>query len=178
MKRSTRPASAQSQWRLWGVLVACGALVAAAAGCVSDEPERRAIRSQPTDIAPDTLWLGAKPFADSDSNGYLDTVDLTVYLFSDQYPEASLYVPGAFEFALVTKDAKELARWAFDSAAAREHAKRLAPGPCYLFSLSLLEKGSDEFDPQTANLTAAFIPQAGKPVKAHETGMRVGKVGR
>jgi hypothetical protein len=144
------------------------------AGCVSDEP-RHSMPRQPTDVQPTRMGVWATLPEDTDANGFLDTVDVTVYISSDRYP-APIAVPGTFEFKLMGKENKELARWDIPQDKARASARKMPAGPAYFFRLSVLDAGSDKFDPQAVDLTAEFKPVTGAPVRAPLTALRFGRI--
>src|SRR5262245_44655715 len=109
-------------------------------GCVSDEPQKK-LGPQPANVQPSRLGVWATLPEDTDANGYLDTVDVTVYVSSDSYA-APIAVPGSFEFKLIGKSGKELAKWDIPEAKAAQAMRRMAVGPAYLFRLSVLDVGS------------------------------------
>jgi hypothetical protein len=145
------------------------------AGCVSDEPGRRPLPAQPASIQPTAVGVWATPPRDSDSNGFLDSVDITVYVSSDQFP-APVHVPGRFTFRLIGSDKSELAKWEYDEPATTAAMRRNAVGPGYFFRLNVKDVAKDEFEAQSTDLAAEFTPRAGSPVSAPQTGLRFGRV--
>ena len=161
-------------------LPAMVSLTAAAAlwslpGCVSDEPQRKPMAAPPANVKATKLGVWATLPEDSDSNGYLDTVDLTVYVSSDTYA-APIAIPGSFEFHLVGKGGKDLAKWEIPEKTAVAALRRMPAGPAYVFRLNILDVGKDEFEAQAVDLSAEFIPNSGPPVRAPMTGLRFGKI--
>jgi hypothetical protein len=155
-------------------LIATILLAASLAACV-EEPRGHKIAAQPKDIQPTRLGVWATLPEDTDGNGYLDTVDVTVYLSSDSYA-APIAVPGEFEFHLVGKGGKEFAKWIIPEEKAIKCARRMPAGPAYFFRLSMLEVGTDQVDAHDASLTAEFRPKSGNPVRAPKTALPFGKV--
>lgn len=153
------------------IMVGAAALLA---GCVSDEPHKR-LAPQPANVQPSRLGVWATLPEDTDANGYLDTVDVTVYVSSDAYA-APIAVPGSFEFKLIGKSGKELAKWDIPEARAAQAMRRMAVGPAYLFRLSMLEVGSDRVEAQPVNLAAEFRPKSGEAVRSPLTALQFGKV--
>jgi hypothetical protein len=143
-------------------------------GCVSDEP-RRSIPEQPQAIQPTTLGVWATAPKDTDANGYLDTVDITVYVSTDQHP-VPIQVPGSFNFRLIGRDKKDLAKWRMDETQAQAALRRSRVGPGYFFALNINEVATDQVEAQSAELAAEFVPRAGKPVQAPLTGLRFGRI--
>jgi len=156
--------------------------------CVSDRPANKPEpRPQPAAIAVGKVWISSTPPQDTDINGYFDSVDLTIYLFGENYP-ASLLIPGAFTFELVAKltnDAKPaippapLAAWTIPADAAAANTGSSAVGPFYSFRLSLLDRGGDKLPDQTADLVVTFTPSAsptaGRPIR-ETVAVRVGRL--
>lgn len=159
----------------------CGAVALLAAflasvltACVSAEP-RRELPRQPSGLQPAALFLSAKLPDDADGNGFLDTMDATVYVFADRY-KASIFVPGTFEFRLVAKDGKNLGTWKFDEKQTAAAAAAFPPGPGYLFRLSLLNGFTDRLDSQPAELLCTFTSREGLAVSARPTVLRMGRI--
>jgi hypothetical protein len=143
-------------------------------GCVSDEPHRP-IPPQPADIEPTRLGVWATLPEDTDANGYLDTVNITVYISSDSFA-APIAVPGSFEFRLLAKGGKELCKWTISEEKTAKALRRMPAGPAYFFRLSMLDVGSDKYDGQGVDLAAEFKPRTGSPVRAPLTALPFGKV--
>jgi hypothetical protein len=143
-------------------------------GCVSDEPHKK-LGPQPANVQPSRLGVWATLPEDTDANGYLDTVDVTVYVSSDAYA-APVAVPGSFEFKLLGKGGKELATWDIPEARTAQSMRRMQVGPAYLFRLSMLEVGSDVLEAQPVNLAAEFRPKTGEPVRSPLTALQFGKI--
>jgi hypothetical protein len=153
------------------ILIAWAALLV---GCVSDEPQKK-LGPQPANVQPSRLGVWATLPEDTDSNGYLDTVDVTVYVSSDAYA-APIAVPGSFEFKLIGKSGKDLAKWDIPEAKAAQAMRRMGVGPGYIFRLSVLEAGNDRVEAQAVNLAAEFRPKTGEPVHAPLTALQFGKI--
>ncbi|MBC7834379.1 MAG: hypothetical protein H7Y88_04670 [Phycisphaerales bacterium] len=130
--------------------------------CVSDDrpfPEPpRAVPTQPPGITPTTLLISASQFpADSDRNGFADTIEITAYLFAEQH-RAPLAVPGTFRFALLDPASAPLAEWEFDQAQSTAQARVFMPGPGYSFRLNMLDVATDRLPATQARLMAFFTP--------------------
>jgi hypothetical protein len=150
------------------------ALLPFLSACVSDEPQHR-IPPQPASIEPTTLGVWATAPKDTDANGYLDTVDITVYVSSELHP-VPLQVPGTFKFRMIGRDKKDLATWFIDEPKAQAAIRRTRVGPGYFFALNVKDVATDEFEAQGTELAAEFTPRTGKPVQAPLTGLRFGRI--
>jgi hypothetical protein len=143
--------------------------------CVEENPKtHHALPAQPRDVQATKLGVWASLPEDTDANGYLDSVDITVYVSSDTF-SATIAVPGSFEFKLLGKDGKEFAKWEISEAQAAKAAHRMPAGPGYFFHLSMLDVGTDQVDASEVNLSAEFRPKVGEPVKAPLTALQFGK---
>lgn len=152
-----------------------GLLVAVCTGCVT-ESRSRSIPPQPRAVAPTSMLPTVQQPRDTDSNGYPDRIVVSVFLFNArEYPQSSLVSPGSWRFWLETTHKKVLARWDIDQAHAEKTLIKVGPGPCYAFTLSLLDHGTDVMEPVTANLMIEFGPTGGEPVKADPTALRLGR---
>jgi hypothetical protein len=159
-----------------GCLTAAILSAACLGACVDDQPtkQRHSLPPQPKDVQATKLGVWAGLPEDTNANGYLDTIDITVYVSSDTFP-ATIAVPGSFEFKLLGKDGKEFAKWQITEEQAAKAAHKMPAGPGYYFHLSILDVANDQVDASDANLTAEFRPKVGEPVKAPMTGLQFGK---
>ncbi len=77
-------------------------------GCVTDGPKTGPKRPQPSNAVPTQFVPSIGSFEDTNANGYPDSATISIYVFSDSYPEASILVPGTLSFRLTTRDGKVL----------------------------------------------------------------------
>lgn len=164
----------------WKCAVAALGMSVCAGGCVTEGPAPRdpptPIPAQPEGLRPTLMSFSVGRYDhDEDGNGYLDSFDATVYLFTESYPY-SLSIPGSLSFTLSDKRGQVLARWTYSEAKAATLLKPQPPGMGYLVRLSLLEVGSDTFEPQMAELSCEFVPSNGTPVRSK--GGRAVRIGR
>jgi hypothetical protein len=138
--------------------------------------------SRPPDSAtPGVLAMTATDFFDTDGNKFRDTSTLVVYIFAES---ASYQLPmraeGAFEFRLETSEGQPIARWQFDRRQTEMSRRDLAPGPGFVFELSLLNSGTDRIAAPSAELIATFIPaDGGQPLQGRtQSPLLVGSLGR
>ncbi|MCC6676588.1 MAG: hypothetical protein IT436_05535 [Phycisphaerales bacterium] len=160
--------------RLAGCIATAGVV---AAGCVSAEPRDRPPPKQPEWAKASALLVSTSFPEDTDGNGYLDTIGLTAYIFDDQFPGASIQVPGAFNFALNAPDGAPLAAWDLTPQETEAIVRVMPPGPGYVVRLSLLEKGTDRTDFRSAELHTTFTPVSGKAVRAKSLTVTIGRSG-
>lgn len=162
------------------LLAAAAAMIAGAvlAGGCQSQPKRGPKRPQPPAIQATQLLPSVKFFEDTDGNGFLDTVEVTLYVFSEQYPDASVFIPGGFEFKLTGREGRVLREWKLNEEQARAAVRRGPVGPGYIFRLSLLDGGTDKLDEASAELFASFVPAGSPPVKSVSTTVRIGRTGR
>ncbi len=144
-------------------------------GCRTTNVEYGSVRPLPPDPKPArpvpsgananamALAVEGKP-ADTDGNGYPDTIVVSMYLFS--LPHASpMFEDGTFVFTLQgdgdadVDDVHPLGQWRLD--ADQVERGRTIYGPTHLARLSLLEIGSDRYPLMSANLHCRFEPANG-----------------
>lgn len=159
--------------------VLCALPLASLPGCVTETKQRGPHRPQPADVRPTSIFPSIRFFEDTDGDGYYDTSEVTIYLFAEAYPEASVRVPGQFVFRLKGPGGSELRTWRFDQDACDKAVRPAPPGPGFVFRLSLLNDAKgDKVDADSAELTCEFIPSTGEPVRSVATPVRIGRVGR
>ncbi len=144
-------------------------------GCRTTHVEYGSVRPLPPDPKPAkplpsgatanamALAVEGKP-ADTDGNGYPDTIVVSMYLFSLPHA-APMFEDGTFVFTLQADggadadDAQSLGQWRLD--ADQVERGRTIYGPTHLARLSLLEIGSDRYPLMSANLHCRFEPANG-----------------
>lgn len=168
-------AKALSQYFRAAVLCGTAALFTMS-GCVTEARNNAKVPDkQPDWVTPARMLVAMQLPADTDANGYLDTIPLTVYLFDERYPLA-ISVPGSFSFKLKTTAGKELGTWTIDEPTATNAIRKMRPGPGYQFRLDVRKFGPDGRDSGTVDLTAEFVPSSGAPV--HGTAATTFRLGR
>lgn len=146
-------------------------------------PEPRAAPATPANARADRMafLVGSKP-DDTDNNGYPDTIRASVALFNSEHPTA-LRQDGAFVFLLyeqgrtASPNAQPIAQWRMEGDALRSTYAMAQYGPCYQFSLSLLETPTgDRLRADRADVVCRFEPADGSaPVVS--TGVRTVQIG-
>jgi hypothetical protein len=146
-------------------------------------PEPRAIPVPPASLQADrmTFMVGSKP-DDTDNNGFPDLIRASVALFSSEHPTA-LRQNGAFVFMLYPQGStsiagsQPLAQWRIEGEDLRETLAEAQYGPCYQFTLSLLQTpGGDRLPSERADMICTFEPADGG-AGVHSTGVRTLQVG-
>jgi hypothetical protein len=143
----------------WAAFILGGAV----SGCVSDSKPKAS--PAPWGATPGTLAPSAQNFVDTDGDRYRDTTTAVVYVYADSGYPISMKADGTFEFKIETPGGKTLAVWTFDRKQTRSALRELAPGPGFVFSLSLLDLGSDRIEESEANLQVTFTPVDGKAIR-------------
>jgi hypothetical protein len=157
------------------VLAGCAvlALGLAGGGCVTEgpppKPLPREIPTQPEGIHPDRVLSSAGAvLTDTDRNGYVDGLGVTVYLFAKGY-DLPITATGSFEFKLVEAggaESKVICTWVLDPSATKAAIQKFIPGPGYHFDLSLLDRpGGDKLATQRAELWTRFLPVGAAPIE-------------
>jgi len=148
------------------VVVACLALLAA--GCAVPVRSGNA-NPTPSSAVPGLVAFTVSDFTDTDSNGYRDRTNAAVYLYASGYP-IPVRTKGAAEFQLLSRDGRLLARWQFNEAQTAASQYDLAPGPGFIFELSLLSLGSDRLEATEGELICIFTPTNGRAIRARPSG--------
>jgi hypothetical protein len=146
-------------------------------GCATDRPGPR--RPQPPDVIPTQLVMSVGPFEDTNRNGYPDSATVTVYVFSDSYPEASILLPATLTFKLTGRRSGIQREWAFNEEQTRSLLRRGPAGPGYVVRLSLLDNSqSDEIRDTRADLVALYRTASGVEITSAVEEVVVGRAPR
>jgi hypothetical protein len=138
-------------------------LLLALAACADSH---KSTRATPSDAVPGAVALSVGDFADTDQNRYRDTTSITAYVYSLQYP-IPLAAKGSFEFELQSVRGEVLHRWSFDQRQSAAALRDMAPGPGFVFNLSLV--GGDRIEATDGEIVCTFRPVSGTPVHARPT---------
>jgi len=144
-------------------------------GCVAADKPATKLGPQPAVSKLSTMFMAAQTPRDSNSNGYLDTCLITVYIFPDNYPR-SIQVEGTFELNLIGKGAKVLRTWSLQLPHPQVTSVNAGVGPGYFIKLSVLDDGgSDVMPTQSVDVVLKFIRKNGETVAAEPTSLLLGK---
>jgi hypothetical protein len=115
-------------------------------------------------VTPAALVVAADNFVDTDGNGYRDTTSVIVYLFSQERAVPTT-AEGTFTFMLESMGGEPIVEWRFDRQQSAAAMRQLAPGPAYIFELSLFDasrpdgvRTSDRLSISEADLLVTFTP--------------------
>lgn len=146
-------------------------------GCVSAEPQDRPPPKQPQWARPTALLVSTSFPEDTDGNGYLDQMGVTVYAFDEQFAVAPIRVDGAFTFTLTHGDGAPLAEWVYSAEETAAAMRSLKAGPGYLFKLSLADKGIERTEHRNAELHTTLATEGGTALRAKALTVTVGRTG-
>lgn len=143
-------------------------LVLPLASCVTEGAKQQSRKqfSQPDNIKPNKMLVAPDYWRDTNANGYLDTINVTVYLFdtASSYP-LGLALPGTFTFTLNKHNGPAVATWTFTQDQAAAAIRRAPGGATYLFELSILKAGASDVMPAAVlDLSAEFTGTDGVKV--------------
>lgn len=145
-----------------------------AAGCAGSG--NQAAAPTPSSATPGLVAFTVSDFTDTNLNGYRDTTSAAVYIMAHGYP-IPMRAAGSVQFKLYSRDAQPLATWSFTEQQAAQAQYDLAPGPGYIFDLSLLALGSDQLEVTEGELICTFTPTGGQPIRARPSGpIQVGRL--
>lgn len=159
----------------WTLIVPLGLALGGCAGTPKPKPAPPPpAGTQPTDLLPFVGFM-----EDSDSNGYRDTMVLTLLMFARNHAETSVYAEGTLDLRLVAKNGKVIREWKLPPDVVAGLAKKMPAGPTYFIRLSLLDDpAGDKTDEALADLQIAFSQGETPPIRTTATGITVGRVGR
>lgn len=147
-----------------GAFAALG--IGALTGCVTEgpppKPKPPPAPTQPSGLKVERILpMAGQVMGDSDRNGYVDALTVTVYVFARGYDPA-IEADGSFEFELRGPDGGTIHTWLLDPNAVKAAMKRYPPGPAYQIDLTLLDRpGGDELERQRGELWTRFLPSDG-----------------
>ncbi len=135
----------------------------------------KAVKHSPSDAVPNAVALSVGDFVDTDQNRYRDSTNVTAYVHSIAYP-IPLAARGTFEFELQSSNGEVLHRWTFDQKQTAAALREMAPGPGFVFTLSLV--GADKIDLTEGEVVCTFRPLSGEPIRARPSPIAIGPVTR
>lgn len=157
----------------------CMGIIAAMAGCVTDGPKRGPKSSQPKNVVPTQIVTSIGPFDDTDGNGYPDSATISLYVFADAYPEASVMIPATLTFRLRAKDGSTIREWAFTEDRTASLVRRGPVGLGYVVRLSLLDtQGGDTIAETRGDLSVTYKSSAGVTLASVPEAVRIGRSNR
>jgi hypothetical protein len=113
---------------------------------------------------PAAIVVASDNFVDTDGNGYRDTTSVIIYVFS-QERAVPTSADGTFSFMLESIGGEPIVHWRFDRQQSAAALRQLAPGPAYVFELSLFDatrpdgvRTSDRLSISEADLLVTFTP--------------------
>lgn len=152
-------------------------IAATCAGCSTPRPGPK--RPQPVDVVPTQFVPSIGNFEDTNANGYPDSATISIYVFSDAYPEASILVPATLAFRLAARDGRVLREWSFDEHQTAALVRRGPVGPGYVLRLSLLDQGgTDVLSESRGDLVVIYRSKNGATLTSLPETVRIGKPGR
>jgi hypothetical protein len=77
-----------------------------------------------------------------------------------------MHARGSFEFRLEGRSGKQIGRWVFDEKQTEAALRQLAPGPGFVFQLSLTKIGVEQASEREAEILCTFTPVGGTPIRA------------
>jgi hypothetical protein len=146
-------------------------------GCVTEGGPRPAGRP-PSGIKPESMVVLAPNLVDTNENSYRDTTPVVVYVFGDRPGYAApIEIAGSFEFKLMDRSGGLVGAWAYTPEQTAQALRRLSPGPGYVFTLNLLDHGTDVTEVREADLVCTFTPRGADPIKARSSApLLVGRI--
>jgi len=105
-----------------------------------------------------SLWVGMGE--DTDGNGLVDSIPVTVYLFADpQRHPIPLHAEGTLVFRLSDNEGTQVRQWVIDDTIFHAAAGTIRGLPGYQLTLDLLATGGDDLGTDAVALVAQFTPR-------------------
>jgi hypothetical protein len=138
----------------------------------------------PSDTQPNRMafFVSSKP-DDTNRNGYPDLINVSVAMFSQNYPMSLVVDDGEFAFTLFPQGkatepgTQPIATWHFTGEKVTSARGSAQYGPCYFFRLNLIEQNAERLSFDRADLMCAFTPVNGGAQVASD-GVRTIQVGK
>ncbi len=143
------------------VLCAC-----ALGGCVSDQKSEQKLEEQPQWARPTHLVINAEQPEDRNSDGYDDTLFVTVYVFDMDLRAQSIRVDCSYVFQLVDRDGKAGMEWEVPRDVVNSAYRREAPGPMVRLKLSIPQDRAVALGGKPYTLLARLIAQDGQTIES------------
>ncbi|MBL8962600.1 MAG: hypothetical protein KF787_06220 [Phycisphaeraceae bacterium] len=155
--------------RLTMTYLAAAGLVAAAIGpaaCESSSGRIKPLVSQPAWVRPTSIVLNVEQPEDRNSDGYDDTIFVTVYVFDADFRSQSIRVEGTYVFALVDADGLVALDWEVPPEVVRDGYRIEAPGPMLRLRLTIPQDRVMELGGYPFTLLARLTTSDGQVIES------------
>lgn len=135
-------------------------------GCVSDDASQQKLEEQPKWARPTHLVINAEQPEDRNSDGYDDTLFVTVYVFDMDLRAQSIRVDCSYIFQLVDRDGKAGMEWEVPREVVNSAYRREQPGPMVRLKLSIPQDRAVALGGKPYTLLAKLIGQDGQTIES------------
>lgn len=160
--RSFRPAARRRLLHL----AACVACACTLAGCVSDEKSQQKLPEQPKWARPTHLVINAEQPEDRNSDGYDDTIFVTVYVFDMDLRGQSIKVDCSYIFQLVDRDGKAGMEWEVPREVVNSAYRSEQPGPMVRLKLAIPQERAIALGGKPYTLLVKLISPDGQTIES------------
>lgn len=135
-------------------------------GCVSDEKSARPLADQPVWVRPTNLILNVEQPEDRNSDGYDDTIFVTVYVFDADFREQSIRVDCSYVFMLVDADGANAMEWNVPPEVVNSGYRLEAPGPMLRLRLTIPQERAMVLGGKPYTLLARLLTSEGQSIES------------
>ncbi len=136
------------------------------AGCVSDGPAHEQLVEQPVWVRPTHVVINAEQPEDRNSDGFDDTIFVTVYVFDMDFRAQSIRVECGYVFQLVDADGQVAMEWEVPKDTVVAAYRREAPGPMVRLRLSIPPERATVLGGKPYTLLAKLLAENGGVVES------------
>lgn len=135
-------------------------------GCETSPNRIKPLAVQPDWVRPTSIVLNVEQPEDRNSDGYDDTIFVTVYVFDADFRAQSIRVEGGYLFALVDADGMVAMDWDVPPEVVRDGYRIDAPGPMLRLRLTIPQDRAEELGGYPFTLLARLITKDGESVES------------
>jgi hypothetical protein len=151
--------------------------LALSAGCVADTSAKETAKP-PEWVRPTNLVITSEQPEDRNSDGYDDTIFVTIYVFDMDYRAQSIRVDGSYEFMLVDSDGKFSMKWDVPSEIVSSAYRREAPGPMVRLRLTIPPERASKLGGRAYTLQARLTDAEGRMLESSGASFTLRQKGR
>ncbi len=161
--RAPRPSARPPLLRFAACVAACASVLA---GCVSDEKSQQKLPEQPKWARPTHLVINAEQPEDRNSDGYDDTIFVTVYVFDMDLRGQSIKVDCSYVFQLVDRDGKAGMEWEVPREVVNSAYRSEQPGPMVRLKLAIPQERAVALGGKPYTLLVKLISPDGQTIES------------
>ncbi|MCC6425781.1 MAG: hypothetical protein IT435_03065 [Phycisphaerales bacterium] len=144
----------------------CIAACALLGACVSDDKKIAPLTDQPQWVRPTNVILNVEQPEDRNSDGYDDTIFVTIYVFDADFRAQSIKIDCSYDFSLVDSNGAPAMEWQVPREVVNAAYRREAPGPMVRLRLSIPQDRAIALGGKPYTLLGRLISPEGEAVES------------